>query len=563
MGKIFTDSDGTQCELLTLGELRPKHEGNKNVLLQTIVSGSSEVEHYPTSMLYECHNCKRTKFYDFAGIDPNISDWRDMPISHKCDACNIPMNQKEIGKDQLRKILMTEQGTHNPIHLTGFLYGDNINGVEPGTKLNIRGTLKSRKNGAKDLTFKRFFDISHYTKSEEKIIPPTPEEIEEYKKMDKNNVIKSFAPHIRNMLKIKEALLIACIGGVEHDTIRGDINVLLLGDPGLAKTQLLKFVTSIVKKSDYISGKSASGAGLFGGVDNLSDGTRIGKPGSVTLCNGGVAALDEMEKMNPADRVYCHEVMESQTFSLRKIGIDITWQVKVAIIGAANPKKSVWNPELTINENVNLPPSLLSRFGLIFLIRDLPNKSEDLAIAAHIANTRRGIIDRPMDIDTMKKFITYAKTLKPVETQECADTLTEWWSSLRQESQREGSILVDIRTLEDLHRIAEAYAKFHLSETVEIEHARLAISILKESLQGLGMNTPGEKNASIIDQLTKEQYVEYIFKEPLTRDQAMERLRAKPKWFATDEKAHEYIVKLKTYSKIIETGNKLEWVNQD
>ncbi len=145
-----------------------------------------------------------------------------------------------------------------------------------------------------------------------------------FKDLEKTEVIKSFAPHIRNMYLIKEGLLLTCLGGVQTDTARGDINTLLLGDPGLAKTQLLKFVTEIVKKSDYVSGKSASGAGLFGGVDNLSDGTRIGKPGSVTLCNGGVAALDEIEKMNDADRTYCHEVIDAQKFSLVKIGIDIT-----------------------------------------------------------------------------------------------------------------------------------------------------------------------------------------------------------------------------------------------
>jgi len=562
MGKIFVDPvDGTDCELLTLEELRPKHEGNKNVLLQTIVSGSSEVEHYPTNIVYECAGCKRSKHFDYKDIQPNVSDWRDIPNSFKCDVCNIPMYQSQVNKDQLRKILMTEQGTKNPIHLIGYIYGEDINKIEPGTKLNIRGILKSRKNNPKDLTYKRFFDITQFSKTDDKIVPPTPQEIEDFKNMDKTLLIRSFAPQIRNMYLIKEALLLACIGGYEKDGIRGDINILLLGDPGVAKTQLLKFVTKIVRKSDYISGKSASGAGLFGGVDNLSDNTRIGKPGSVTLCNGGVAALDEMEKMNSADRVYCHEVMESQTFSLRKIGIDITWEVKVAIIGAANPKKSVWNPELTINENVNLPASLLSRFGLIFLIRDKPNKDEDLAIAEHIAKVRRGELEKILEPQTITKFITYAKTLKPVEDEQCGETLTQWWSSLRLEEQREGSISVDIRTLEDLHRIAEAYARLHLSETVTREHANMAIKMLKESLHTLGMNTPGEKNASITESMNKNEYIAYIFKQgPLTHAQAITKLREKYKWFSTDEKAHEQIVKLKSIGLISESGDKYTWV---
>ena len=279
------------------------------------------------------------------------------------------------------------------------------------------------------------------------------------------------------------------------------------------------------------------------------------------MCNGGVAALDEMEKMNPADRVYCHEVMESQTFSLRKIGIDITWEVKVAIIGAANPKKSVWNPELTINENVNMPASLLSRFGLIFLVRDIPNRDEDLAIAEHIAKVRRGDIEKPLEPETITKFITYAKTLKPVEDEECGNVLTEWWSTLRQENQREGSIAVDIRTLEDLHRLAEAYARLHLSETVTTEHAKMAIKMLKESLHTLGMNTPGEKNASITESMNKNDYIAYVFKQSLTHDQAISKLTEKYKWFPSEEKAHEQIVKLKSMGMIIESGGKYTWVN--
>ena len=247
-----------------------------------------------------------------------------MPTKCFCKVCNIPMYVHQNTKEQLRKVLLTEQGTVNPTHLTGFLYGDAINNLNPGVKLNMRGTLRSRKKNDKDLTYHRHFDVIKFAKTDDKPIIPTEEEIAYFKDLDKTKLISSFAPHIHNMIDIKEALLLTCLGGVETDKVRGDINTLLLGDPGVAKTQLLKFVTNIIPKSDYISGKSASGAGLFGGVDNLSDGTRIAKPGSVTLCNGGIAALDEIEKMNESDRTYCHEIMESQKFSLRKIGIDIT-----------------------------------------------------------------------------------------------------------------------------------------------------------------------------------------------------------------------------------------------
>ena len=554
----FIDKDGQICNLLKLDEIRPIHENDPNVLLQTIVAGQSEIEHYAIMIVYHCPNCSTEKQFHYP---EDFKDWRDMPQKFRCDQCNLDCYQQQVTKGQLRKVLMTEQGETNPIHLTGFIYGDNITKIQPGTKLNLRGILRSRKKTPKDLTYHRFFDINEYRLTDEKPIIPTDEEIQFFKDLDKTEVIKSFAPHIRNMYLVKEGLLLTCLGGVETETARGDINTLLLGDPGLAKTQLLKFVTKIIKKSDYVSGKSASGAGLFGGVDNLSDGTRIGKPGSVTLCNGGVAALDEIEKMNDTDRTYCHEVMESQQFSLRKIGIDITWEVKVAIIAAGNPKKSRWNPELTINENINLPDSLLSRFGLVFLVRDIANMKDDLAIANHIMQVRRGEISTILNIEQMTKFINYAKTFKPIIPAEVDQVLTTWWSKLRMVEQKDQSLAVDIRTYEDLCRLTQAYARLELQDIATKDHACRAIKMLNDSLQTLGMSTPGERNTSMIEHMDRSTYIRYVFTDPLTHDQAVAKLMERPMWFSTEEKAEAEIDKLinKT-SSITESGGKLTWV---
>ena len=555
--KEFEDKDGNIFRQLTLEELRPKDEGRNDVLLQTIVAGSSEIEHFTTFIVFRCYNCKDERQYEYGD---DFKDWRDMPVKKKCDKCNIDMFIHQNTKGQLRKVLMTEQGTTNPINLTGFIYGDDINKIQPGTKLNMNGILRSRKTTPKSLTYQRFFDISRFKLTDEKPIVPSEEEISEFKTMDKTKLIESFAPHIRNMYLIKEGILLCCLGGVEGADVRGDINALLLGDPGVAKTQLLKFMTKIIPKSDYVSGKSASGAGLFGGVDNLHDGTRIGKPGSVTMCNGGMAAIDEIEKMNSADRTYCHEIMESQQFSLRKIGIDITWEVKVGIIAAGNPKKSRWNPELTIKENVNIPDSLLSRFGLIFLVRDIADKTEDLAIARHIAMVRRGGLSKPLEPEQITKFINYARTLHPVETEECADRLTDWWGTLRVEEQREESIAIDIRTLEDLHRLTEAYARLDLVEVATIDHANKAIKMLNDSLKTLGMNTPGEKNDSLHTSFDRMGYFQHVFKEGITMVQGQARLTEKFRWWSDDSKAHDFIIKMHSEGKLTESGGVYKWV---
>ena len=555
MTEYLVDKDGTEYPKITLDELKPGYEG-KSTLMSLIITGNSEIEHYSTFIVTKCPKCQDTRSVD----DEQYPNWRDMKPITFCDRCGLNMFEIQNDKKELRKVLLSEQGGTNPIHITGYVYGENVYKVNPGVKMNVMGTLRSLKKKANDLTYMRIYDITRMTLTDDKPMLPTENEIEFFKNMDKSLLIKSFAPHIRNMLPIKEGLLLCCIGGVEKDSSRGDINALLLGDPGVAKTQLLKFITKIIKKSDYASGKSASGAGLFGGVDNLADGTRIGKPGTVVLCNGGVACIDEMEKMNASDRTYAHEVMESQTFSLRKIGIPITWEVKVSIIGAANPKKSRWIPELSIKENVNMPDSLLSRFGLIFLIRDIPNKEEDLAIAQHIMKARRGTIEKPLEPEMITKFINYAQTLNPVIDESAEGFLVEWWSELRSQSQKEESITVDIRTYEDLCRLTEAYARLDLSEIAQIHHAKKAIKLLKYSLQTLGMNTPGEKNDSLTHHYSKQEYIQFVFKDYIHRVAAVAKLCEKRNYFPTDESAENMIEKLITEAKLTESGNELKWV---
>ena len=263
--------------------------------------------------------------------------------------------------------------------------------------------------------------------------------------------------------------------------------------------------------------------------------------------------------MNPADRTYAHEVMESQTFSLRKIGIDITWPVKVSIIGAANPKKSRWNTELSIKENVAMPDSLLSRFGLIFLIRDIPNKEEDLLIAEHIAKVRRGEIEPDLSVNDMTKFINYARTINPMETPEASKTLTDWWGSLREVVQMDGAIAVDYRTIEDLHRLTEAYARLELSEIATVDHAHRAIKLLNDSLHTLGMDTPGQKNESVVNAMTKTQFFEYVFKEPRTMEKAKTLLCEKQKWF-NEWSAEKMIQDFHGSGRLMESGGKYQWV---
>ena len=205
-----------------------------------------------------------------------------------------------------------------------------------------------------------------------KLVKPTDSELKKLKEDSKepdfiNNVVRSYAPHIYGYSQIKKSLLLQLAGGVNGKR-RGDINVLLVGDPSMAKSELLKFGKKITQTSIYTSGKGTSSAGLTIGMVKLSDGTMIAQAGVLPLCSGGFAFIDEFDKMNKLDRSSMHEAMEQQTVSRAVAGTNLTLPAKTSILAAANPKFGKYDPAESLGENINVPPALLSRFDLIWLI---------------------------------------------------------------------------------------------------------------------------------------------------------------------------------------------------
>lgn len=540
----------------TFAELDGTDEGNEKLLMEGVIMGISEIEHYSIFVVTKCPKCKdeqQVRLDDF-------KDWRHFTFPNICEQCGTGLNVIQHDKETVRKFLFGEDSATNPITMTAFVFKDDVYRLKPGEKIKINGVIRSVRVNPKNETFKRVLDIKQLSTSTSKVIMPTEEEKEEFHKMDKSKIISSIAPQIKGHEIVRESLTIGLLGGVQTSTIRGDINVLLMGDPGVAKTQFLKFCTSATQRSDYTSGKSASQSGLCAGVDNLSDGTRVAKPGSVIMCNGGLCCIDEFEKMNPSDRAGLHEVLETQTYSLRKIGINITWDAKTTIFAAANPRGSQWDSQLSIKENVNLPYSLLSRFGIIILIRDIPNKEFDLEVARHIRKTKCGITQDVLPPEQLKKFINYARTKNPVLTDDAADAIEKYWVDLRCLSQEEGSILIDNRTLQDLYRIAEAYARLDLSDLVTELHAQKAIKLLGRTLDTLGMKSPGQLTESIMKHINKQEFLMTLFKDGITEKSAILKMIGFKHWYPTEESAHWEILQLKNKGFIFENSGKLKLV---
>jgi len=312
------------------------------------------------------------------------------------------------------------------------------------------------------------------------------------------NVIRSIAPSIYGYEHIKEAIMYLLFGGVvkqlEDITIRGDMNALLIGDPGTAKSQLLQYVSRIAPRGLYTSGRGTTAAGLTAAVLRERGGGMTLEAGALVLADKGVACIDEIDKMRPEDRVAIHEAMEQHTVSVAKGGIVATLNARTSLLAAANPALGRYEPYRTVAENITLPVTILSRFDLIFVLRDQPEKETDAKMSEHILNLhRRGLAptaESPIPPQLLRKYISYAKNIKPQLSEQALQRLKDFYLEMRSAGgEAEASpIAITARQLESLVRIAEARARVALRKEILAEDAEAAINIMRKSLGEVGID---------------------------------------------------------------------------
>jgi replicative DNA helicase Mcm len=335
---------------------------------------------------------------------------------------------------------------------------------------------------------------------------PSPEEEEKILELARDpwvhrKIIGSIAPSIYGYDHIKEAIMYLLFGGV-HKTlpdisIRGELNALLVGDPGTAKSQLLQYVARIAPRGLYTSGRGTTAAGLTAAVLRDKGGGMSLEAGALVLADKGIACIDEMDKMRPDDRVAIHEAMEQHTVSVAKGGIVATLNARTAILAAANPALGRYEPHRTVAENISLPVTILSRFDLIFVLRDVPNKESDSKMSAHILELHRkgsSPVEPLISAELLRKYVSYAKGIRPVLTQEALKRLNDFYLAMRSASEAEGSpVAITARQLESLVRTAEARARAALRKEVLAEDAEAAIAIMKRSLEEVGIDLSSYK----------------------------------------------------------------------
>jgi replicative DNA helicase Mcm len=334
----------------------------------------------------------------------------------------------------------------------------------------------------------------------------TPEEEKKIRELSKdpeihNMILHSLAPSVYGYEHLKEAIMYLLFGGnAKHFpdiTIRGDMNVLIVGDPGTAKSQLLQYVAKIAPRGLYTSGRGTTAAGLTAAVLRDKAGGMTLEAGALVLADKGVAAIDEMDKMRTEDRVAIHEVMEQHTVSVAKGGIVATLNARTSILAAANPTLGRYDPYRTVSENIYLPVTILSRFDLIFVLRDVPEAVKDAQMTDHILDLhRRGTVptEAPIESELFRKYISYSKNIKPTLTQDALDCLKDFYLRMRSASETEGTpVAITARQLESLVRISEARARIALRDKVTLEDAESAIEIMKISLEQVGIDMTSQK----------------------------------------------------------------------
>ncbi|CAM8926614.1 unnamed protein product [Rhodiola kirilowii] len=427
---------------------------------------------------------------------------------------------KQIVRLQETPDEIPEGGTPHTVSL--LLHDKLVDTGKPGDRVEVTGIYRamSVRIGPTQRTvkslFKTYVDCLHIKKTamsrmnaEDPMDNENPDsneknlQVEQLKELSKKPDIydiltRSLAPNIWELDDVKRGLLCQLFGGnalklPSGASFRGDINVLLVGDPGTSKSQLLQYIHKLSPRGIYTSGRGSSAVGLTAYVaKDPETGETVLESGALVLSDRGICCIDEFDKMSENARSMLHEVMEQQTVSIAKAGIIASLNARTSVLACANPIGSRYNPRLSVIDNIHLPPTLLSRFDLIYLILDKADEQTDRRLAKHIValhfENPESAEQDVLDISTLTAYVSYArKNIHPKLSDEAAEELTRGYVQMRRRGNFPGSskkvITATPRQIESLIRLSEALARIRFSEWVEKKDVTEAFRLLEVALQ--------------------------------------------------------------------------------
>jgi len=414
---------------------------------------------------------------------------------------------------------------------------DFVSSYGPGDRVYIVGILKNEPvyvAGKPTNNFKRYIDALFIKPLEEKaddtILKEDYEHINKIGELSVEEKLKFVSPSVVGHNKVKEALLLQLVGGVKKEkeqTIKREmIHILLVGSPSVAKSVMGKSVIRLKPRARYVGGsKGASSVGITAAVVKDEEGNFVLDCGSIVLANGSLLVIDEFEKMDPGAVEPLHEALEGGTISVDKAGVHATMHARTSVLAIANPKFGRWDLHKNLIDQVEMVPSLLSRFDFIFALKDSINFEEDEKVTSKILNIGKSEDDR--DYQMFRKFIIHATGLTPSLTDAAIKELKDFFLDTRDQYRKlgENKIPITFRQLEGLIRLTEAYAKLRLASRATKGDAECAISIMKYYLAQLGMDldtgsaeidnielgqTSNKRKADyVLDQIPQKEFIEY------------------------------------------------------
>ncbi|MFB6142731.1 MAG: minichromosome maintenance protein MCM [Halorientalis sp.] len=526
-------------------DLRSEHV-NTLVAVRGMVRKATDVRPKVEQAAFECQRCGT-----LTRVPQSSGSYQE---PHECEGCErqgpfqLNVDQSEFVDSQKLRIQESPEGLRGgetpqsiDVHVEDDLTGE----ASPGDHVAVTGVLRlDQQDGGQDQSpvFDIYMDGRSVDIEDEEFedMDITDEDKADIADLSKSEdiyeqMVGSIAPSIYGHERAKMAMALQLFSGVtkhlpDGSRTRGDLHMLLIGDPGTGKSALLQYIRHISPRSVYTSGKGSSSAGLTAAAvrDDFGDGQQWTlEAGAVVLADKGIAAVDELDKMRSEDRSALHEALEQQTVSISKAGINATLKARCSLLGAANPKYGRFDQYESIAEQIDLEPALISRFDLIFTVTDQPDEDRDQELAEHILttnyagelNTHREEMTQSnvteaevedatdevapeIEPDLFRKYVAYARrNIFPTMTDDAMARIRDFYVDMRAQGQGEDApVPVTARKLEALVRLAEASARVRLADEVTTADADRVIEIVRSCMQDVGMDPEtGEFDADVVE----------------------------------------------------------------